>query len=71
MESQQHGKLRIRPFSHLELARLYEVCDRTFRKWIIPFEKEIGERRGRYYTITQVKIILEKLGMPSNVDWDS
>jgi hypothetical protein len=67
----QHGKLCIRAFSHLELAKLYNVCDRTLKKWLIPFEQQIGERRGRYYNIAQVKIIIEKLGMPENVDWDS
>jgi transposase-like protein len=58
----------IKPYSLAELARLYEVCVRTMRKWMQPFTEEIGKRRGRYYTISQVKTIFEKLGYPANVE---
>jgi hypothetical protein len=53
-----------------ELARLYCVCDRTFKKWIAPFAEEIGLKPGRYYTISQVKIIFEKLGLPGEIQID-
>lgn len=59
--------LVLRSYSLAELARLYEVCDRTFKKWIKPFAADIGERQGRYYTINQVRIILAKLGIPASV----
>ena len=54
----------LKPYSLTELSGLYQVCTRTLKKWIQPFEKEIGKKLGRYYTIVQVKIIFEKLGLP-------
>ena len=55
----------LKPYSFTELAKLYDVCIRTMKKWMVPFEEEVGEKRGRYYTIAQVKIIFEKLGLPA------
>ncbi|HEV8283830.1 MAG TPA: hypothetical protein VGQ09_05955 [Chitinophagaceae bacterium] len=62
--------IQLRPYSMAELARLYCVCDRTFKKWIAPFAEEIGLKPGRYYTISQVKIIFEKLGLPGEIQID-
>jgi hypothetical protein len=62
--------IQLRPYSLAEMGRLYSVCDRTFKKWVEPFAKEIGEKKGRYYTISQVKIIFEKLGLPGEIEVD-
>lgn len=51
-------------YSAQELADIYEVNIRTFKKWLTPFYHRIGEKAGRYYTIAQVKIIIECLGVP-------
>ena len=50
-----------------DLAGIYGVCDKTLKRWIAPFTEEIGAKNGRYYSVAQVKIILEKLGMPCKV----
>lgn len=57
-------KFPMRAYTALELSKIYKVCKKTFMRWIKPFEEAIGERQGRYYNITQVKIIIEKLGIP-------
>lgn len=57
------GHWRIR-----ELAYLYQVSIETFRKWISPFEHKIGPRKGHFYTPTQVKIILEGVGLPPGLE---
>ena len=44
-----------------ELADRWGVSYRTARKWLKPFESEIGPRIGNVYSPHQVKIILEKL----------
>jgi hypothetical protein len=54
----------IKPYSTKDLAKIYGVCDKTFKKWAKPFETMIGTKNGRYYTVAQVKIIFEKLGVP-------
>jgi hypothetical protein len=43
---------------------VYEVDWRTLKKWLQPFEIEIGEKIGRFYSIRQVEIIFDKLGYP-------
>ena len=56
--------VKIKPYSNYEMARLYGICSRTFSKWIRPVRKKIGERPGRYYTATQVQIIVDHIGLP-------
>ncbi len=57
----------LKPYTALELARLYGVSDRTMKKWLKPFEAEIGEKLGYFYTIAQVKTIFQKLGTPGEM----
>ena len=59
--------IALKPYSLTELSGLYQVCTRTMKKWMQPFEESVGEKLGRYYTITQVKIIFEKLGLPGEI----
>lgn len=54
----------LKPYTAKELAAMYGVERRTFNKWLEPFGNEIGERKGRYFTVVQVKIIFTRLGLP-------
>ena len=54
----------IKPYSIRDLSKIYGVCNKTFKKWTQPFEAQIGTKNGRYYTVVQVKIIFEKIGVP-------
>lgn len=56
--------VEIKPYNAKELARIYNVTPRTLKKWLVPHAHAIGPRIGRIYTVAQVKIILEKLGIP-------
>lgn len=47
-----------------ELAKLYNVSERTIRIWLQPFTKEIGRRIGHKYTPKQVRIIFSVLDPP-------
>lgn len=62
--STQNLVREIKPYSTKELASIYDVCDKTMKKWIKPFMSEVGEKNGRYYSVAQVKIIFDKLGVP-------
>lgn len=44
-----------------DLAARWGVSCRTVRRWIKPFEAEIGPRVGKIYNARQVEIILSKL----------
>lgn len=46
----------------------YGVSWQTFKKWTEDFVDEIGEIKGGYYTVTQVKMIIDKLGTPGIVE---
>lgn len=59
-----NGLTLIKPYSIKELCHLYGISHKTFRKWILPFMAKIGQRRGLYYNINQVKIIFTNLGAP-------
>lgn len=67
MSSQNTSSIQLRGYSLSELARMYQISEKSFRTWIKPFTAEIGERHGRYYNVNQVKIILEKLGFPDTL----
>lgn len=65
MTIRNDSNLPLKPYTMKELALLYGVCKRTFKKWLQPYEREIGNHNGRFLTIVQVKIIFSKLGLPS------
>lgn len=58
----------VKPYTHRELSGYYGVCDKTLKRWLLPFQGQIGEKNGRYYTVYQVRIILEKIGVPGVYD---
>lgn len=47
-----------------QLASEYSVSRETMRKWLEPFNHEIGERIGNIFNVSQVRIIYQKLGQP-------
>lgn len=55
------------PLSVKQLSDMYGIGVKTFRKWLQPFTEEIGVKNGHYYTINQVRIIIQKLGIPGSV----
>jgi len=58
------GKPIIKPSSLAELSLRYSVSKKTFKRWLSPFHSEIGPRLGHFYSIHQVRVIYEKLGVP-------
>ncbi|MES2565520.1 MAG: hypothetical protein V4565_01560 [Bacteroidota bacterium] len=61
-------KFELKAYSKKELAEKYQVSVKTFNAWLKPFEDKIGMKRGRYYTVNQVKTMLEVLGVPGTVN---
>lgn len=59
-------KLELKPYSVTDLAKIYGVCNRTFKKWVNEI-KEVGPKKGRYYSIPQVKIIFENMKVPTQI----
>ena len=44
-----------------QLAARWGVSPNTVRRWLKPFEEEIGPKQGNLYSPRQVAIILSKL----------
>jgi len=60
----------LRPYSYKELTALYGISQRTMKTWLTPFMAEIGEKHSRYFTVRQVRIIFDKLGLPGTITED-
>lgn len=58
----------VKPYTLTELSKIYGVCNRTLKKWINEFKAEVGEKKGRFYTIPQVKVIFQNLCFPHTMD---
>lgn len=54
----------LRPYTHKELAQLYNVCWLTFQRWLKKEEKKIGKKQGHFYHIHQVLTIFKIYGIP-------
>lgn len=54
----------IKPCTLAQLAAVYGVSKAVMRRWLQPLAGNIGERRGWYYTATQVERIFLELGVP-------
>jgi hypothetical protein len=65
--AQNYQVIEIKRYKLRELAAIYKVSRKTFRGWLDKFRDELGEREGHYYSIAQVKLIFEKLELPSVV----
>ena len=60
----QQTTVQTKPMNYKGLAALYEVSHKTLKSWLEPFMGEIGEMRGKTFTMKQVRIIYDKLGEP-------
>lgn len=69
-KANEHGKklIEIRPYNVKELAVIYGVSRRVLSGWLKVHESAIGQKHGQYYTALQVKIIFERLGLPSHIE---
>lgn len=61
-------KFMLKAYSPKEIRNMYGVSACIFKKWTESFKDEIGELKGRYYTVVQVKILIDKLGAPGIVE---
>ena len=64
---EKHNGIIIKPYTHKELAALYEVSWLTLQRWLKPHEGVIGKKIGHFYTSRQVEIIFRLIGWPQSV----
>ncbi|MEO6832673.1 MAG: hypothetical protein ABI378_09400 [Chitinophagaceae bacterium] len=57
----------LKAYTVKQLSELYGVSTKTFRRWVEPFKTAIGEKHGYFYNISQVKCIVQRLGVPGDI----
>jgi hypothetical protein len=62
------GNLLIKPYRLKDLAEIYGVCNRTMKKWIVGAAPEVHRNRSQFYSIPNVTIIVEALGLPQKIE---
>jgi hypothetical protein len=62
------GNLLIKPYRLKDLAEIYGVCNRTMKKWITNAAPEVQRNRSQFYSIPNVTIIVEALGLPQKFE---
>lgn len=58
---------KIEAYNSQQLANMYGVSYRVFLRWIKPFRQELGEQIAKTWTPKQVKIIVDKLDVPTHL----
>jgi len=58
------NEITVKHYTTTELSALYGVSTKTLKRWLRPLASVIGENDGRFFTILQVKLIFEKIGIP-------
>ncbi len=56
------NEVLVKAYTTTELSARYGVSLKTFKNWLQPYSEVIGEKRGWYFTILQVKLIFERIG---------
>ncbi len=59
--------IKLKPYSLKEIADIYGISTKTLTKWMVPIRDKVGIRRGRYYTIKQVRIVFDELDLPGEI----
>ena len=59
-----NGNLIVKPYRTMDLCIIFDIGYKTFRRWVKEHQEEIGIRRGIYYSIDQVEVMLGKFGRP-------
>ena len=59
--------IEVKAYSLSELAGIYKISNKCMKRWLKPHQDLIGKREGRYFTVLQVRIIFDKLGLPGKI----
>lgn len=61
------NQLDIKPYTKKELAEIYGISPRSFCTWFKKIEPQIGKKVGKYFSVNQVRLIIDKLGLPGTI----
>ena len=66
MKQQTAVQHEVKPMNYKQLQAAYGMTYKTLKAWLEPFMDEIGELRGKAFTLRQMRIIYDKLGEPKS-----
>lgn len=64
----EKGNLIIKPYRLTDLAVIFDVNYRTFKRWIGNLGSEVGKPDGKFYSIKQVEYMIAQFGLPRRID---
>ena len=62
--------IHLKPYTIKEIAAMYGISTKTIHRWMEPIKNEVGEKRGRYYTVNQVERIFNEIGLPRVIEYN-
>lgn len=70
-KSKQHydeaGLLIIKPYRLKDLAIIFDVKENTLKRWMSVYKDEMNRDGRQYYTVQQVRLMIEKFGLPQKL----
>ncbi len=66
-QKEEEYSFELKGYTTAELCEMYEISKPTFLKWLKPFRNEIGEKKGHFFSVKQIEIIVQKLGLPGKM----
>lgn len=64
----ENGKLIIKAYRLIDLAQIFGVNYRTFKRWVANIKSEVGKPDGRFYSVNQVEYMISQFGLPRKLD---
>ncbi len=65
-----HQEFRIKPYSTLELSRIYGISYSTMKRWLKRIKERIGKKVGHYFSVKQIEVIVDEFGCPKTINLD-
>lgn len=60
-------KFILKTYTRKELREFYGVPEKTFFRWLEPFNEKWGMKNKRYLTVEQVRKVVEEFGIPGEL----
>ena len=60
-------KIVVKPYTNKDLGIMFNMSSRTLRRNIVGIKEKLGERKGHFWNIKQVEMIMEHIGRPYEI----
>lgn len=67
-EENRKDRFELRSYTRKELCQKMNISLQVLALWIKPYRKEWGITNRRYFTIKQVRLMVETFGIPGEIE---